>query len=131
MGGNRTQERRVDTISSDSRGQRLIHPHNSTAVTRRNPSFNGTHPKLTERKANPANAARTRRKETCCAHGEPRANSTTAPKMYRKLSTKQNVPPKPLTILLGLSSLKFGYSTPRPTASPVKVTVITLTAMAK
>ena len=45
--------------------------------------------------------------------------------MYTKLTTKQKVPPKPETILLGLSSLRFGYITPIPMARPFRAKAIT------
>ena len=41
------------------------------------------------------------------------------------------MPPKPLTILLGLSSRKFGYTAPRPTASALSVNAITPTVSVK
>ena len=41
------------------------------------------------------------------------------------------MPPKPLTILLGFVSLKFGYNAPRPTASAFSTKVITVTVAAK
>ena len=49
----------------------------------------------------------------------------TAMPMYTKLTTKQNVPPKPETILLGLSSLRSGYITPMPIARPFRARAIT------
>src|SRR5256885_1663944 len=44
---------------------------------------------------------------------------------------RQSVPPKPLTILLGLFSRKFGYNTPNPSASPLRAKVITVTTRPK
>src|SRR5258708_29709106 len=66
-----------------------------------------------------------------CRPVVPKPSSKTEARMYRKLKTRHSVPPNPLTILLGLASLKFGYITPRPTASPFNEKVITATTAPK
>src|SRR5207249_1900496 len=76
--------------------------HNSKSRTRCKPRRTGSHPRPAESTTKPLRHARISAKAGTrpVPMGEARANSTTDPKIYRKLSTRQNVPPNPLTILL-------------------------------